>query len=152
MRGLPFEADSRSTHGVTVARYDLPRAEAPPIPLHIWDFGGQDIYHGTHALFLRDHAIFALVWERADAPGEPLDEHSTDRPLRYWVDYVRRLGGEERAAVVGADALRRRARRSALAVPEAELRKAFGVFQAGRIQRQDARRTKQRAARLRFVD
>jgi internalin A len=77
----PFELKSRSTHGVTIESYELSRPVAP-IPLHIWDFGGQDIYHGTHALFLRDHAIFALVWKRADAPGEPADAYSTDQPLR----------------------------------------------------------------------
>ena len=30
----------------------------------MWDFGGQDIYHGTHALFMRDNAIFALIWAK----------------------------------------------------------------------------------------
>ena len=29
------------------------------VRLHLWDFGGQDIYHGTHALFLRSPAINA---------------------------------------------------------------------------------------------
>jgi hypothetical protein len=31
--------------------------------LKIWDFGGQDIYHGTRALFLKTCTVFLLVWE-----------------------------------------------------------------------------------------
>ena len=34
------------------------------IAMQMWDFGGQDIYHGTHALFMRDNAIFALIWAK----------------------------------------------------------------------------------------
>jgi internalin A len=123
-----FEADSKSTHGVTVAQYDLPRGEEPPIPLHIWDFGGQDIYHGTHALFLSDHAIFALVWKRADAGDEQNDAYSTDRPLRYWVDYVHRVGGQRRAAVIVQTRCDAPGDGVSCPVPEADMRARFGRF------------------------
>ena len=32
-----------------------------PVRLNLWDFGGQDIYHGSHALFLHGQAIFLLL-------------------------------------------------------------------------------------------
>jgi internalin A len=35
--------------------------DADALRRHICDFGGQDIYHGTHALFMRSNAIFMLV-------------------------------------------------------------------------------------------
>jgi internalin A len=35
---------------------------AEPVPLNLWDFGGQDIYHGSHTLFLNGHAIFLILW------------------------------------------------------------------------------------------
>ena len=41
-----------STHGIEISAAPLARApgESPLATLRIWDFGGQDIYHGTHAL------------------------------------------------------------------------------------------------------
>src|SRR5262249_53180262 len=63
--------------------------------LHIWDFGGQDVYHGTHALFVRTRAIFLIAWtpEREWA-GEHVYRGALfrDYPLAYWLDYVRHLG------------------------------------------------------------
>jgi internalin A len=104
LTGEPFEPDAKSTHGVTITTVSLPRPHGgAPIPLHIWDFGGQDIYHGTHALFLRDHAIFALVWAKGFEERDPAGQDGEifgRRPLRYWVDYVRHLSGKDRAAVV----------------------------------------------------
>ena len=103
LAGEKFEPESQSTHGVTVETVELSRGKGKtPIPLHIWDFGGQDIYHGTHALFLRDHAIFALVWGSAFETRDPaapgvLFGH---RPLRYWVDYISHLGGKNQAVVI----------------------------------------------------
>ena len=71
----------QSTHGILVTSAMLPMppqdAEAahqghkgagqPSRPgeearLHLWDFGGQDLYHGTHALFMRTRSLFVLVW------------------------------------------------------------------------------------------
>ncbi len=132
LTGEPFEPDSESTHGVTIKAVSLPRPRGgPPIPLHIWDFGGQDIYHGTHALFLRDHAIFALVWARGfearDAEGRD-GEIFGRRPLRYWVDYVWRLSGKDRAAVVVQTRCDRPQDKAPCPVSEAELAEAFGLW------------------------
>lgn len=104
LRGAPFEPDADSTHGIVVETLKLPLAEGKdPARLHIWDFGGQDIYHGAHALFLRANALFLLVWTQAfEARGT--HEHGgmifRNHPLRYWVDYVRHLGGKNLAALI----------------------------------------------------
>src|SRR5580658_4504747 len=101
LRGEAFEPDADSTHGIIVRSAELPLAGAAPARLNIWDFGGQDIYHGTHALFLRSNAVFVLVWSPG---GEAEGEHVHDgmvfrnQPLAYWLDNVRHLGG--RAAPV----------------------------------------------------
>ena len=74
-----------------------------PATLRIWDFGGQDIYHGTHALFLKSRAIFMLVWT---PKSEDLKVHRHDgfefrnQPLGYWLDYVREFGGEDSPVIV----------------------------------------------------
>ena len=63
--------------------------------LNVWDFGGQDIYHGTHALFSRTRAVFVIVWHPDfEQVGEMVLEETRFRnfPLSYWLDYVRALG------------------------------------------------------------
>jgi internalin A len=49
LAGEPFDPAWNSTHGIQVGSALLPGDS--PARLHIWDFGGQDIYHGTQALF-----------------------------------------------------------------------------------------------------
>jgi internalin A len=105
LRGEEFEEDALSTHGVRVHRAELPapNAGAPRTPLHIWDFGGQDIYLGTHALFLRTRAIFPVVWT---VLSERQREHTyrgltfRNFPLEYWVRYVDEMAGSERPIVL----------------------------------------------------
>ncbi|MCW2284841.1 internalin A [Rhodoblastus acidophilus] len=126
----PYQPDSDSTHGVVVARHELKRRGGAPLPLHIWDFGGQDIFHGTHALFLRDHAIFALVWaEKLEtAAADPKDARFGNRPLPYWLDYVRHASGTDNAVVAvqtRCDAPRDEAK---WPVDEEALKQEFGYF------------------------
>lgn len=103
LMGKPFDETVASTHGIQLKTHELP---APADPRHespgdqflakIWDFGGQDIYHGTHALFLKTRATFLICWE---VESERAREHVIDgvryrnRPLAYWLDYVRQFAG-----------------------------------------------------------
>jgi len=100
--GEDYDESVKTTHGVDIALAELPaatsgsRAGDDPTPLKIWDFGGQDIYLGTHALFLRTRAVFPIVWTPS---AENTEEHTIDGatfrnfPLRYWVNYVSTMGG-----------------------------------------------------------
>jgi internalin A len=96
LRGEDYDLRVPSTHGVVVTSASLPASdEAPPAVLHIWDFGGQDIYHGTHALFMRTRAAFLIVWTpEAESSSEHAYEGMLFRnhPLPYWLDTVRHLG------------------------------------------------------------
>ena len=93
LTGQPFTPDWDSTHGIEVGGVVLPGD--PAIRLHIWDFGGQDIYHGAHALFLTSPAILAVVWAM---DGEGQDTHHygglefRNQPLPYWIDVARHQG------------------------------------------------------------
>jgi len=95
LRGEDFQENSDSTHGIRVTSAPLPSANGESTKLHIWDFGGQDIYHGTHALFVHTHAIFLILWAKSTENAEEY-EHNGIRlrnyPLQYWVEYVRQLG------------------------------------------------------------
>lgn len=105
-RGEPFDASVPSTHGVQIWREELriwTGSEDQVFQVNWWDFGGQDIYHGTHALFLRSRAVFLILWtpnlENQDEYSEngiPLRNH----PIAYWLDYVRSLAGEGSPVIV----------------------------------------------------
>lgn len=81
----------------------MPVADGPPAKLRIWDFGGQDIYHGTHALFLKSRAIFPIIWTPS---SEDVDEHVHDgftfrnQPLGYWLAYVHEVGDEHKPVLI----------------------------------------------------
>jgi internalin A len=125
-----FQTQWDSTHGIRVANARLGTGERDdPIRLSLWDFGGQDLYHGTHALFLRTRAIFVIVWSE-DTDNAKEYEHQgitfRNHPLSYWAEYVRRSGGEDSTVLIvqtkcdsAADEIRRKD------LPD-EVLKAFG--------------------------
>jgi internalin A len=106
LRGEAFDPDQPSTHGIQLGRFELcTHDDGRRVFLNVWDFGGQDIYLGTHALFLQSRAIFILAWHpehESDAPytealsGLPMRH----RPLRYWLDYIHSLAGSDAPLVV----------------------------------------------------
>ncbi|MGB3916661.1 MAG: leucine-rich repeat domain-containing protein [Thiothrix litoralis] len=60
----------KSTHGIVIK--EIQQAlddEDEPFTLQLWDFGGQEIYHATHRLFLSDDCLYLLLW------AEETEEH-----------------------------------------------------------------------------
>jgi internalin A len=97
-----FDSCESSTHGIQLVPWDLLDHE-DVLRINIWDFGGQDIYHGTHTLFLRSRVLFLLVWDRdsAQQPGYDADGfHFEHFPLAYWLDYIRDASPESPVIVV----------------------------------------------------
>ena len=98
LRGEPFDPEEESTHGIRISAATLP-ARAPgesATTLKIWDFGGQDIYLGTHTLFLKSRAIFPVVWTRSSEKREEYEHGGLifrNYPLGYWVQYVEQMAG-----------------------------------------------------------
>ena len=79
------------------------RGVAEPVCLNLWDFGGQDIYHGSHALFLHGHAIFLILWTPELERQTTYQEDSLSlrhRPLSYWVDYLRAFAGTDASMLI----------------------------------------------------
>jgi internalin A len=111
LRGAAYDPAEPSTHGIRVTNALLHSTEGQPdMSLAIWDFGGQDIYHGAHALFVRSRSVFLLVWSEDTRPE--LTPHAMidgvrfdNQPLAYWVEYVRHVG-DGRSPVVIAQAKR----------------------------------------------
>ncbi|MCW5558251.1 MAG: hypothetical protein KIT22_10525 [Verrucomicrobiae bacterium] len=74
--------------------------------IRLWDFGGQEIYHGTHRSFAASGSVYVIVDsgvlrspEESGLPPELHEEYHRHRPLAYWLEYIRSLGGEPRKNV-----------------------------------------------------
>lgn len=100
---LPYDPAIPSTHGIEVLRGPLALPSGDELDGSVWDFGGQDIYHDTHSLFMKTRAIFVLCWnpEQEDNREQLLDGliHQ-NRPMAYWVDYVRKLAGSDNPLII----------------------------------------------------
>ncbi len=106
LRGEGYDESVASTHGVQIwrQRQRIPTADGEQeVQVNWWDFGGQDIYHGTHSLFLRSRAVFLVLWAPHLENHEAKEEDGTpwrNQPLAYWLDYVRSLAGKESPVII----------------------------------------------------
>ena len=98
----PFDPTVPSTHGIAL-RTIQPTSEEDAT-YYIWDFGGQDVYHSAHTLFMRTAAVFVVLWTpeqealaASDNDDDPLQRR---HPLTYWLDYVRTLGRPDSPVLV----------------------------------------------------
>lgn len=96
------EEKEDTTHGIQVSEWQ-PTDEhgvAMGLKVYAWDFGGQEYYHATHRLFLRNNAVYCLLWNQMtnvqrlvetiiykNGKPEPqvLDHYRYD----YWLENIR---------------------------------------------------------------
>jgi len=104
LRKLEFDPSIPTTHGVQLGETTVDLGGfAEPVRLNLWDFGGQDIYHGSHALFLHGHAIFLILWTPESERQKAYQEGSLSfrhRPLSYWLDYLRAFAGTNASILI----------------------------------------------------
>jgi internalin A len=105
LQGLEFDREISTTHGVELAETTVELEDFPaPVRLNLWDFGGQDIYHGSHTLFLHGQAIFLLLWtaDVQDGSGGSQENELVfrHRPFSYWLDYLQAFAGTESSVVI----------------------------------------------------
>ena len=122
LRAESFEPSADSTHGILVTSATLPMAQSglkvdqsrrrksgrsarvgEEAILHLWDFGGQDLYHGTHALFMRTRSLFMLVWTPQSENTREYEYGGMtfrNHPLAYWLEYLRHLSGVDRPVLI----------------------------------------------------
>jgi internalin A len=97
----PFDPAVPTTHGITVRT--ITAESGADTTYVLWDFGGQDIYHSAHTLFMRTAAVFVVLWtpEQEALVGKDDDDPLQRRhPLPYWLDYVRTLGRADSPVLV----------------------------------------------------
>jgi len=78
------------THGIVLQRVPLELPSGARVDAHLWDFGGQELYHATHRLFFHGKAIYLLLW--AEESDEVPEE--ARHPVSYWLDMIRHLAAD----------------------------------------------------------
>ncbi|MEG4011701.1 MULTISPECIES: COR domain-containing protein [unclassified Microcoleus] len=69
-----------STEGIDVSRWEFPY-NGKTFRVHIWDFGGQEIYHATHQFFLTERSFYILL----------VDNRRENPNLSYWLSIIELL-------------------------------------------------------------
>jgi internalin A len=104
LRDLEFDPSVPTTHGIQLRQTTAELDGFPePVRLNLWDFGGQDIYHGSHALFLHGQAVFLMLWTPELERTSSYEENGVTlrhRPLSYWLDYIRNFAGKEASVLI----------------------------------------------------
>jgi len=100
-----FDVRVASTHGINLGRFPLvfDDNDQPLLFGNLWDFGGQDVYLGTHSLFLDERAVYVIVWTPEHENENTFSENGIpmqNRPLVYWLEYVRSLAGRDAPVIV----------------------------------------------------
>lgn len=83
-----------STHGIKIERLEI-ELDGKPVELLIWDFGGQEIFHGTHRIFHQWEGVQIIAYDpdaesRAEANDWVEDRVTKEKikhqPLPYWLE------------------------------------------------------------------
>ena len=91
----PRNPDEKQTMGTAIHERiettDWKPSETSEMKLHVWDFGGQEIYRSTHRYFLTKRSLYLIV----------LDARSDeDEALEKWLTIVRNIGDDSPVIVV----------------------------------------------------
>lgn len=91
LQGKPFASGKSRTDGIAITPWDvtLPDGEAR---IWMWDFGGQEIMHGTHQCFLTHRSVYVVM---VDGRHDRAKQDAA-----YWLKLVRAFGGESPVLVV----------------------------------------------------
>jgi internalin A len=91
LKGGEFVESRKKTEGIAITRWPLTLPDGAATAL-VWDFGGQEIMHGTHQFFLTQRSLYVVVLDgqhyRSKQDGE------------YWLKIVRAFGGQSPVLIV----------------------------------------------------
>lgn len=72
------------TPGIKITKWPV-QIENDHVRAHVWDFGGQEIMHGTHRFFMTERALYLILL----SGREGTEDHDAD----YWLSLVRSFAG-----------------------------------------------------------
>lgn len=86
--------ESGRTHGIIIQPWLF---QESGMLANFWDFGGQEVYHATHRLFLGRRTLYLLVWAIETPEQHPEERH----PPQYWLDMIADIAApQERSRVI----------------------------------------------------
>jgi internalin A len=74
----------KRTPGINITKWPV-QIDGDQVQAHIWDFGGQEIMHGTHRFFMTERALYLVL-----ISGR---EGTEDHDAEYWLSLVRSFAG-----------------------------------------------------------
>ncbi|WP_395736395.1 COR domain-containing protein [Prosthecobacter sp.] len=97
------ELDGKGTSGIVRQLWEVPvmgsemapKPKAPGVEtlrLNCWDFGGQEIYHSAHTLFLTTRAVYLIVLSKRD--------NERQNNVDYWLRMAASFGGPDAVVYV----------------------------------------------------
>jgi small GTP-binding protein len=73
------------TPGINITKWPV-NVNAQVVRANVWDFGGQEIMHGTHRFFMTERALYIVL-----ISGR---EGTEDHDAEYWLSLVRSFAGD----------------------------------------------------------
>lgn len=81
----------KRTPGIQVTRWPV-KIDGEAVQAHVWDFGGQEIMHGTHRFFMTERALYLVLISSR--------ENTEDHDAEYWLSLVRSFAGDDAPVIV----------------------------------------------------
>lgn len=98
-----YDSNKKFTHAINLEKWT---PDSKDIDTWVWDFGGQEIYHGTHRIFMQGQAVYVIVWD-AESENKPKVPDRADSGLYfhnhkilYWVQTIRSVSPNSPIIVV----------------------------------------------------
>jgi small GTP-binding protein len=76
----PADFDGEATPGIAIADKDYILPDGRDVQVHFWDFGGQEILHSMHRIFLTDRTMYVVMINARN--------NTQDAQARYWLHNV----------------------------------------------------------------
>ncbi len=89
-----FDAEEETTHGININKFSVPINDRYSVDASIWDFGGQQIMHATHQLFLSRRCVYVLVI------NDRKEDLHQEQKIDYWLQQVQTFGGNSKVLIV----------------------------------------------------
>lgn len=76
-----FNPNELQTHGINIKHLNL-KVNNQNVKYRLWDFGGQEIMHATHQIFLSRRSIYIIILNAREEPNP-----------EYWLNHIKSFGG-----------------------------------------------------------
>jgi hypothetical protein len=80
----PLPGVEGRTRGIKINDWEFKKEANKRHIVHIWDFGGQDVYYPVHRFFLTENSIFVLL----------ASTRQTHHNFDYWIPTIYQFGGK----------------------------------------------------------